>query len=139
MLKCVFEGWHLRDNIFPRTNKQSCWGAKLFSVFYSTHEMEVNFSGIYRKKQAQRTQESNHTCTCLCSHSGARGNCGIRRPDIDLGSTDFSGQAERIHKKRHHSPWGSIGFPPLLSSPTSASEHKIQPLHVFACTFSMWH
>lgn len=96
------------------------------------------FSGIYRKKQAQRTQESNHICTCLCSHSGAVGDCGVRRPDIDLGRTDFSGQAARIHKKKHHSPWGSLGFPLLLSSPTSASENKVQSLHLLVCTFSMW-
>lgn len=39
----------------------SCWGAKLFSVFYSTHEMEVNFSGIYKKETSpEDTREQSY-------------------------------------------------------------------------------
>lgn len=113
----MFEGWHLQDNIFPRTNKQSRWGAELFGVFYSTHEMEMNFSVIYKKKQAQRTQESDRTCTCLCSHPGAVGDCGVRRPDIDLGSRDFSGQAGRIHKKKASQPMGIPWLSPASEQP----------------------
>lgn len=123
----MFERGHLQDNIFPMINEQSCWGAKLFSVSYSAHEMEVNFSGIYKKKQAQRTQESNHTCTRLCSRSGAMGDCGIRGPDIDLGSTDFSGQAGRIHKKKSITAHGA--FPHFWVAPLL--------LHSIRCSPSM--
>lgn len=111
--ECLFERWYLQDNIFLRTNslvgEQSC---SVFSILL----MKRRWTFLaFIKRNKPRGHESNHTCTCLCSHSGAMGDCGIRGPvGIDLGSTDFSGQAGRIHKKKHHSPWGSLGFPPLL-------------------------
>ena len=122
--ECMFEWWHLQDSVLPRTNK-SMLGSRAvqYFLFHSWNAGELSMAFI---KKTKKTQESNHTCVCLCSHSGAVGDYSITRPGIGLGSRHFSGKAGRIHKEASQPlgiPWlSSTSFE--MSNPTSASLHR---------------
>lgn len=88
-------------------------------------------------KKNQKTQDSNHTCVCLCSHSGAVEDYGVMRSGIDLGSRQFSWERLEGSTKKHYSPWGSPGSPPaLLKQATPLLLHCIgvQSVRVPVCT-----
>lgn len=97
---------------FPK-NKQttSCWAAELFTVFYSTHEMWVNFLRHLSKKP-QKTRKSNHARLCLRSHLGAVEEYGVTSPGIDPGSRRFLGKFGKIHRE----PSPPLGIPFLFGN-----------------------
>lgn len=111
---------------FPK-NKQvkSCWAAELFTVFYSIHEMWVNFLWHLSRKP-KKTQKNNHTCMCLCSHLGAVEDYGVTSPGIDPGSRHFLRKFGKIHREASQPlgiPWlSSTSFE--MSNATSASLHR---------------
>lgn len=113
---------------FPK-NKQNHVGEQSCSVFsISVMKCRWTFYDLYKKKEpkTKKTQESNHTCVYLCSHSDAVGDYSITRPGIDQGSRHFSGKAGRIHKEASQT-LGILWLSPTsfeMSSLTSASLHR---------------